>query len=111
MKLKTKKAEMQLEGEFNNMPGREKVEELLLHYLGQRGISEYKVVDVPEKKFWDNDNDTLVIEIDPNETWRFGEKAVGQFAINLANLVRELNCDEFHTEKNGSKFIIRFWWD
>ena len=61
--------------------------------------------------YWKNENDTLVIEIDPEETWRFGAENVMRFALNLANFVREIQCDEFHEQKNGRKTLLRFWWD
>jgi len=109
--IKIKRVEMKLENEFNNMPGQEKIEELLIHYLGQNGTSKYEVVDAPEMKYWANDVDTLVIQIDGNDTWRFGEEAVMRFAISLTNFVQDIHCDEFQTQKNGSKTIMRFWWD
>ena len=111
MITKINKAEVKLGEAFNNMPGRETIENILLHYLGQNGISKYEAVNLPEKNFWTNEEDTLVIAIDNEEVWRFGADASMQFAINLACFKDECKADEFHAVRKGSKTIMRFWWD
>ncbi len=112
MITKTKRSEIKLAKDgFNNLMPREEIEELLLHYLGQRHVSEYMVVDVEKKMKWSNSEDTLVISIEDEETWRFGAENSMKFATNLARFVKESVCDEFEVEKKGRVTIIRFWWD
>lgn len=112
MITKIKKSEVKLAPEgFNNLPPKENIENLLMHYLGQKHVSEYEVVDIEDKNYWQNAEDTLVISIDDEETWRFGAQRSMQFATNLACFVKETQCDEFNVEKKGRATIIRFWWD
>lgn len=109
---KIKKSTLKLTPEgFNECPPKENIENLLIHYLGQRGVSQYEVVDLEEKNYWQNSEDTLVISIDDEETWRFGAERSMRFATNLACFVKESKCDEFNVEKKGRATIIRFWWD
>lgn len=96
---------------FNDCPSKEEIENLLVHYLGQNGISEYEIVDLPEKMFWCNAEDTLVIAVTNEDIWKFGANSTTQFAINLANFRSECKADEFHIAKEGRKTIMRFWWD
>ena len=107
-----KESEIKLDEQFNNMPGKETVENLLVHYLGQNGVSKYKIVDITEgQRYWENKLDTLVIEINPEETYKSGAERVMEFAINLACFVKEIQCDEFQKIENGRTTILRFWWD
>lgn len=96
---------------YNNMPGREKIQELLMHYLGQNGVSKYEVANLEGKSYWNNGEDTLVIIVNEDDTWRFGADRSMYFATNLACFVKESACDEFHIEKKGRETAMRFWWD
>lgn len=109
---KIKKAEIKLEEQqFNTMPGREKIEELLIHHLGQNHISKFEIVDCQEFLFWENKNDTLVIAFKAEDIWRFGADASMHFAIKLAKFREECGADEFTTQQVGRQTIMRFWWD
>lgn len=92
---------------FNNMPQAKDIDNMLVEELR---VS-FTIVDVPEIKFWSNEEDTLVISIENIETNRFGESESMRFAIGLANFVRFSRCDEFHVKKDGARTIMRFWWD
>ena len=107
--MKTVKSEIKLDEQgFNEMPGRESVEEALKRVFKEA----HKPVDIIEgESYWKNDHATLVIQIDEAEIWRFGEKESFGTAIALARMVQRMNVDEFDSIKVGGKTIIRFWWD
>jgi hypothetical protein len=105
--MKTLKSTFKLaEDGFNNMPPAKDIDEMLT----KLGIA-FTIVDDTELKYWRNEEDTLVIQIEDIETNRFGASESMKFAIALTNFVRASQCDEFHTQKNGQKTIMRFWWD
>lgn len=107
--MKTSKSVIKTEEQgFNEMPARAEIEKLLAEHLNERA---YRFVDV-DKEYWINANDTMVIEIDGNEVWRFGASRVLDNMVGLATLVRKMKVDEFDTiPMRGEKMVIRFWWD
>lgn len=106
---KTIKSELKLDQEeFNSMPGRAEVMEMLAPMIN---LNQIKLVDIAGEDWWANDYDTIVFAIDASEVWRLGEKAAVNFAMNMANLAKESRCDEFQEQTVGGKKVIRVWWD
>lgn len=110
--MKTIKSELKTDIEgYNMMEPREKIEELLIHYLGQNGTSKFEYVDVIGKSYWENCGDTLVIALDPTEATERGATSVMGFALALHKFIKEAHCDEDDHITLEGKTIIRFWWD
>lgn len=108
-KMKNVQSQIKLEAEgFNNLESRAKVVELLDKHLG---VDFYAPVDVDGKEYWSNNDDTLVIAVDPEEVWRFGGNKSLDFAVGLANFIQQCGADEFDTITLRGKRVMRFWWD
>lgn len=90
--------------EFNEMPGREVIEEILKEMDG------VTIVDT-DKLYWQNTEDTLVIEIDGSELFRFGGKTISDNMEKLTQLIHRTRPDELNSQTKGNKKILRLWWD
>lgn len=97
--MKVNNAELKLDEQFNNMPGRQAVYKALL----ENDIAD-SVVDT-DKPYWVNKEDTLVIGISANSMSAKG--------IAVAKAVFELSPDEFETrfDNTTKQYVCRFWWD
>lgn len=106
--MKKRESEVRLEvGQMNNMPGRQKVEALL---NGALGSDTWKAVDL-ERAYWQNDNATLVVEIDSLELWRLGENNATEALIAFGQFIRETRPEEIDSTVVRGKRIMRIWWD
>lgn len=77
---------------FNDCPSRQELEETL-----QKFKLWFEYVDVTDREYWKNENDTLVIKTN---------------ADTLLNILEVLSADEFqHAKDEDGKQIARFWWD
>lgn len=84
---------------FNNMPDKAKI----IRNLSR--IGHITCVDVTDKSYWQNEEDTVVVEISQmHDTMT----TVG----NMLEAIKELQPDEAHHIKvDASTMIVRFWWD
>lgn len=92
------KSVIKLEEEgFNNFHGREEIESVIKELF-------YHVtpVDLDEENhmYWQNDNATLVVEIESKEN-------VESFQMWM----EKCEADEFDTKRVQGKTIVRVWWD
>lgn len=84
---------------FNNMPAQENI----IDALSQMGEIEF--VDVPEKSYWQNEDDTVVVKIKNNGSGI-------AVASRIVKLLRSINPDEVDTIiLDDARVIMRLWWD
>lgn len=101
-----KKGELKATAEgFNEMPARAVIEELLGKI--KHGM---RLVDT-DKEYWANAEDTLVLEIDGDELYRFGGKVISETMVAVNNFINLTRPDEVHTITKGAKVVYRMWWD
>ena len=89
------------------MPPRKDIVKMLDLFLGRH----YSPMDVEDRDYWKNEEDTLVIALDPEDVWRFGADRSLEFACGLSKFVKECGSDEFDFMKAGRFIVLRFWWD
>ena len=105
--MKTVKAEIRIGEEgFNDMPSKAVIEALLEKI--EYGL---KIIDLPDKSYWQNCRDTIVFQIDGDEVNRFGGKAIADTIFATNQLIAMSHPDELHNERKGAKVIYRLWWD
>lgn len=104
--MNIRKAELKATEEgFNEMPGRATLERLL-------GKIKYgaRIVDT-DQQYWKNEEDTIVLEIDGDELYRFGGKAISEAMVAMNDFINTTRPDEVHTKTRGAKVVYRMWWD
>lgn len=85
---------------FNDCPGKEAVEK----WINEHGLAAMiGIVDITES-FWQNEHDTLVVEIR-------NVKDKEGVALLLGKLAVSMGADEFHFKMIAGHRIVRFWWD
>jgi len=75
--------------------------EAIYHVVSQLGLHSFPI-KIKDCEDWQNDRDTLVIQINMND--------VGT-AVQLATQFQSLKADEIDTMICGKKRFMRFWWD
>lgn len=84
---------------FNDMPAKENI----IDALSQMGEIEF--VDVAEKSYWQNEDDTVVVKIKNNGSGI-------AVASRIVKLLRSINPDEVDTIiLDDARVIMRLWWD
>lgn len=108
--MKIEKSEVRLsEEEFNEMPGRANIMELIDAVFNQNC---YEVVDIVEgREYWKNNDDTLIIAVDREVVWQLGAKGSFNVALFLAQMIWQISVYEFQNTEVQDKMILRFWWD
>lgn len=94
------KSTNKLKKPFNGFPGILVLREDLTFLHEEVGLQAFTVdLDPKEERFWENNEATLVLEIQGFQLpyWKI--------------LARAWNADEFHTKSVENKTIVRMWWD
>lgn len=105
MEIKVSQLKTDIEG-FNSMPSRRAIEKELENEIG---IGKYLTVDLLEREFWFNKDDTLVIKLNPLDESRVGSMILG---IRVGRLQTRLSADEFdYLLDENCQVIVRMWWD
>jgi hypothetical protein len=97
-----KPSELKLAG-YNNCPTADRLQK----YLEEKNLNPYiEFVDLDCNRFpyYQNDEATLVIAINPGPTESTVALALGQLAVHEC-------ADEFHWEIIDKRFVVRIWWD
>lgn len=95
---------------YNDMPPRKELYALLQKHFVQGALSLYRFTDAREQ-FWQNNEDTLVINVDVEDAMRYGATTVSKLMKGLSDFREESRCDECQIRQRGGKLTIRFWWD
>ena len=103
--MRTTKSELKLGEAFNEMPGKEVIEKHLANF--PYGMT---IVDT-DRNYWQNAEDTLVVQFDGDELYRFGGKTIADTLIGLMNFTNQTRPDEVDTDQRGAKVTVRMWWD
>jgi len=87
---------------FNNLPARAEIEKEL-------EALPIEFVDLIEQKYWQNENDTIVLRIKTDES-KGGSFNLARGLI-IGEFANRYNADELDFIEVDDKIIVRLWWD
>jgi hypothetical protein len=92
-----------LEG-FNNLMSRKEIESKLNKWADLMK-QKYEFINVPDRNYWKNENDTIVIVINKSD---FSKEKIQQSLEILKDI---LEADEYNPIFVDGYWIARYWWD